>query len=74
MLKAKLQRENGIRNREIMVTAGANMAFVNAAMCLCSPGDYAVLFAPYYFSHRVALELLGVCVCVCVCVCVSMYI
>ena len=60
MLKTKLQKENGIRNREIMVTAGANMAFVNVAMCLCNPGDSAVLFTPYYFSHRVALELHGI--------------
>ena len=60
MLKKKLEKENGIRGREVMVTAGANMAFVHAAMCLASPGDAAILFAPYYFSHRVALELLGV--------------
>jgi len=60
LLKQKLEKENGIRGREIMVTAGANMAFVNVAMCLCNPGDTAILFKPYYFSHRVALELHGI--------------
>jgi aspartate/methionine/tyrosine aminotransferase len=39
LLKVKLEKENGIKGREIMVTAGANMAFVHVATCLCSPGD-----------------------------------
>ena len=60
MLKIKLAKENGIRGREVMVTAGANMAFVHAAIALCNPGDGAILFTPYYFSHRVALELHGI--------------
>lgn len=60
MLKTKLAKENGIRGREVMVTAGANMAFVHAAIALCNPGDGAILFTPYYFSHRVALELHGI--------------
>jgi aspartate/methionine/tyrosine aminotransferase len=59
-LKSKLDKENGIRGREIMVTAGANMAFVHVATSLCNVGDCAVLFTPYYFSHRVALELQGI--------------
>jgi aspartate/methionine/tyrosine aminotransferase len=60
MLKKKLKKENNIIGREVMVTAGANMAFVHAATCLCSPGESAILFTPYYFSHRVALELQGI--------------
>ena len=57
------------------------MAFVNVAMCLCNPGDTAILFTPYYFSHRVTLELHGItpmyvecddnlvlCVYVCICI------
>lgn len=40
-----------------MVTAGANQAFSLLALALCDPGDTAVLLAPYYFSHLVALQI-----------------
>jgi len=40
-----------------MVTAGANQAFSLLALALCDPGDEAVLLAPYYFSHLVALQI-----------------
>lgn len=64
-LLEKLERENGIVGKEVMVTAGANQAFVNAAQTLLSEGDRVVLFAPYYFSHEVALQLLGCEIIVC---------
>lgn len=34
---AKLEQENGITGREVMVTAGANQAFVNAVLATCDP-------------------------------------
>eukprot|EP00960_Hanusia_phi_P057458 763575-Hanusia_phi.AAC.1 len=58
-LKLKLKRENNIEGKEVMVTAGANQAFVNVMLAVCDPGDYVVLFKPYYYSHRVAVELAG---------------
>ncbi|EKX51124.1 hypothetical protein GUITHDRAFT_103045 [Guillardia theta CCMP2712] len=58
-LKQKLKRENNIEGKEVMVTAGANQAFVNVMLAVCDPGDYVVLFKPYYYSHRVAVELAG---------------
>ncbi len=58
----KLRRENGIDapfSRRIIVTAGANQAFLNAVLCICDPGDEVVLLAPYYFNHHMAIALAG---------------
>ncbi len=60
--EAKLRRENGIDApfaRRIIVTAGANQAFLNVVLCLCDPGDEVVLLAPYYFNHHMAIALAG---------------
>lgn len=32
-------------------------AFSHVALALCDPGDEAILLAPYYFSHRLALQI-----------------
>lgn len=45
---------------ELAVTSGANQAFTNIALNLCDEGDHAVLLSPYYFSHKLALQLAGV--------------
>lgn len=47
-LRTKLEDENGIdmSDREVMVTNGANQAYVSALLALCDPGDEVVLFAP----------------------------
>ena len=44
----------------LAVTGGANQAFTNIALNLCDQGDKAVLLCPYYFSHKLALQLAGV--------------
>ena len=61
-LRCKLECEDGesMSQRDVMVTHGANQAFVQALLCLCDVGDECVLFRPYYFSHLVAMQLLGV--------------
>ena len=58
-VKAKLKDENGIEGKEVMITAGANQAFVNVCQTLVEEGDRVVVFAPFYFSHLVALQLVG---------------
>ncbi|KAL3897362.1 MAG: hypothetical protein SGPRY_013070 [Prymnesium sp.] len=60
-LHAKLESFNRIdmAGREVMVTSGANQAFVQALLCLCDWGDEAVLFSPYYVSHLAALQICG---------------
>jgi aspartate/methionine/tyrosine aminotransferase len=58
-LQQKLERESklDLRRQRVMVTAGGNQAFSHMALALCDPGDEAVLLAPYYFSHRLALQI-----------------
>lgn len=64
----KLEEENGIRleaGRQAVVTAGGNMAFMNALLAICDPGDEVVLQLPYYFNHEMAVGMLN-CEAVCV--------
>ncbi|KAJ1620282.1 pyridoxal phosphate-dependent transferase [Pavlovales sp. CCMP2436] len=58
----KLLRENRVppEGRRLVVTTGANQAFVSTLMATCAPGDAALVFAPYYFTHVVAMQLLGI--------------
>ncbi len=45
--------------RELMITAGANQAFLMAAMTILSPGDRVGIAAPWYFNHAMAVDLVG---------------
>lgn len=61
-IEAKLRDENGIEaggNSRIMVTAGANMAFMHAVMAVTTPGDEVILPIPFYFNHEMAIEMAG---------------
>ncbi|MBD2204361.1 pyridoxal phosphate-dependent aminotransferase [Calothrix sp. FACHB-1219] len=61
-LTAKLQAFNNIEiNAEncIVVTAGSNMAFMNAILAITSPGDEIILNKPYYFNHEMAIAMAG---------------
>ncbi len=44
---------------EIMLTCGANQAFVNTVLTLTQPGDEVITFGPGYFDHDFALRLAG---------------
>jgi aspartate/methionine/tyrosine aminotransferase len=58
----KLARENGIdvaRGSGVMVTAGANMAFMHAVLAISEPGDEIVLPVPFYFNHEMAIQMAG---------------
>jgi len=59
-LQRKLAKVNHLEGVSVMVTAGANQAFTNLVLALCDAGDYAVLFAPYYFNHLMALQMSSV--------------
>ena len=58
----KLRIENRINigdaNR-IIVTAGANMAFLNILFAITDPGDEVILPLPYYFNHEMAIVMLN---------------
>jgi len=61
-LAAKLRDENGIdvaRGSRVMVTAGANMAFMHAVLAVTEPGDEVILPVPFYFNHEMAIEMAG---------------
>jgi aspartate/methionine/tyrosine aminotransferase len=63
----KLRKENGIspEGSRIVVTAGANMGFVNAVLAITDPGDEIILQLPYYFNHEMAVAIAD-CKAVCV--------
>jgi aspartate/methionine/tyrosine aminotransferase len=58
----KLRRENRIevaRDRRVVVTAGGNMAFMNAVLAITDPGDDVLLLTPFYFNHDMAIVMAG---------------
>ncbi len=58
----KLKTENGIAidpQRQVVVTAGSNMGFLNAVLAMTSPGDEIILQTPYYFNHEMAVTIAG---------------
>lgn len=58
----KLKTENGIAidpQRQIVVTAGSNMGFLNAILAITRPGDEIILQTPYYFNHEMAVTIAG---------------
>jgi aspartate/methionine/tyrosine aminotransferase len=62
ILRAKLESENGIQLGEsnaLIVTAGGNMAFMNAVLAITDPGDEVILQTPYYFNHEMAIVMAG---------------
>ena len=56
----KLAAENQIDldpHSRIVVTAGSNMAFMNAVLAITDPGDEVILQTPYYFNHEMAIVM-----------------
>merc|ERR1740121_2639670 len=58
-LTEKLRDENGLEGVRVMVTAGANQAYTNVVVATLDAEDGAVLFAPYYFNHLMAIQMTG---------------
>ena len=62
LLASKLKAENRIQidqSNAIIVTAGGNMAFMNAVLAITDPGDEVILQTPYYFNHEMAVTMAG---------------
>lgn len=59
-LVKKLHQENKLCKSSVMVTSGANQAFVNIVLTLCDAGDSVVMFAPYYFNAYMSFQMTGV--------------
>ena len=60
-IRHKLSSENSINleNRDVVVTAGSNMGFLNAILSIADPGDEIVLLSPYYFNNEMAVRIAG---------------
>jgi aspartate/methionine/tyrosine aminotransferase len=62
-LEDKWKREHGVEmgpsRRRVVVTAGGNMAFVNAILAVADVGDEVILQTPYYFNHEMAVAIAG---------------
>src|SRR4051794_26946713 len=59
-LHTKHRTENGFDpgdGRALVVTAGGNMAFMNALLAITDPGDEVILPTPYYFNHEMAIAI-----------------
>ncbi len=63
VIRKKLLAEDGVAvthgQRQIVVTAGANMGFLNAVLAITDPGDEVILPTPYYFNQEMALRMLN---------------
>ena len=60
IIRKKLGIENGIAvtdKNAVVVTAGGNMAFMNAILAITSMGDEIILNTPYYFNHEMAIRM-----------------
>lgn len=49
-----------IDGAEVAITAGCNQAFCAAVATLCAPGDAVMLPVPWYFNHKMWLDMSGV--------------
>ncbi|HWE02842.1 MAG TPA: pyridoxal phosphate-dependent aminotransferase [Tepidisphaeraceae bacterium] len=61
-IRSKLEIENRIvpsPDHRIAVTAGSNMAFLEAVLAIADPGDEVILLSPFYFNHEMAIEIAG---------------
>lgn len=58
---AKLAEFNHVSRQsgDIIITAGANQAFLLTAMTVLNPGDEVILLTPYYFNHHMAVQMVG---------------
>ena len=60
IIKQKLATDNQIEiNNQncIVVTAGSNMAFMNAILAITQAEDEIILNTPYYFNHEMAITM-----------------
>jgi aspartate/methionine/tyrosine aminotransferase len=60
-IAVKLARDNAtsLDGRRVVVTAGSNLAFMNAILAIADPGDDVILLTPYYFNHDMAITMAG---------------
>lgn len=59
---AEVERHYGaaIPVESVAITAGCNQAFITAMLALAKAGDAVLLPAPWYFNHKMVLDMLGI--------------
>ena len=57
---SSLYGARGRRREQVAITAGCNQAFFVAMLALAKAGDAVILPAPWYFNHKMALDMLGI--------------
>ncbi len=59
-IQLKLAQDNQLEitaKNAVVVTAGSNMAFLNAILAITTAGDEIILNTPYYFNHEMAITI-----------------
>ncbi len=59
-LNRQLQVAATVEAENVAITAGCNQAFYVAIATLCGPQDQVILPNPWYFNHKMSLDMLGV--------------
>ncbi|MCK0094708.1 aminotransferase [Yoonia sp. F2084L] len=49
-----------VTSDQVAITSGCNQAFAAAIATLCAEGDEVIIPVPYYFNHRMWLDMSGV--------------
>ncbi|WP_370401698.1 aminotransferase [Sulfitobacter sp. JB4-11] len=49
-----------VRANDVAITSGCNQAFAAAIAALCGEGDEVILPTPWYFNHKMWLDMAGV--------------
>jgi len=60
VIEQKLQHENSVAPssaRELYITAGSNMGFLQTVLAITDPGDEVIILSPYYFNHEMAIRI-----------------
>ena len=62
LISDKLSTDNKFNTdpNDIVITPGANQAFINVLITITDPGDKIILISPYYFNHAMACTMFGV--------------
>lgn len=49
-----------INEKDVLITAGCNQAYMVAMMTVAKSGSSVILPAPWYFNHKMTLDMLGI--------------
>ncbi|MEJ6398728.1 aminotransferase [Yoonia sp. 208BN28-4] len=49
-----------ITSSQVAITSGCNQAFAAAISAICAEGDEVIIPLPYYFNHRMWLDMAGI--------------